>query len=183
MAVIADGKWNRAAVPTPSAKPHELPTKVVTLPVTTGTGLGLPAVDVVVIVILRILWLFVSQTYKSFPMAVIPFGLPNFAAAPTPSAIPEVPPAKVVTVPSLISFSAIVILRILLLFVSATYKSLPMAVIACGERNCAAAPTPSAKPSTLPAKVVTSPVIVDTLRILWLFVSQTYKSVPIRVIP
>src|SRR6478609_9888666 len=111
-------------------------------------------------VILRITALSSSATYTLPALSTAtPFGKLNRAALPEPSVLPKVSawPARVVTVPSL------VILRMVLLPVSATYR-LPLLSQATlrGLLNDAAAPTPLLLPLTpnLPAKVVTTPAEV-----------------------
>ena len=86
----------------------------------------------------------------------MPVGPLKRAAAPIPSADPTAPalPAIVVTKPAGVS------LRIVSLPRSATYRlPLPSTAMADGRRNEAAAPLPSADPTTpaLPARVVTTP--------------------------
>src|SRR5436190_413562 len=102
----------------------------------------------------------------------MPEGLLNRAALPVPSALPLFPvsPASVVTIPT------DVILRMVLLPASATYR-LPAASTAtpCGRQNRAALRGPSALPQyrASPAGVVTTPPGV-ILRMVSLSPSATY---------
>src|SRR5947207_1614754 len=114
-----------------------------------------------------------SATY-TFPAAsaATPDGLSNRASLPVPSLEPTCPavPAIVLTAP------AAVILRIVLLFLSATY-TLPAASIATpyGLSNRASLPVPSLEPTwpAVPANVLTAPAAV-ILRIVSLSASATY---------
>ena len=133
------GSLNEAAVPVPLVLPAiPLPAKVLTTP----AG-----------VIIRIKLLPKSAT-KTLPegSVVIPIGLLNDAAVPVPLALPAAPlPAKVLTIP------AGVILRIKLLYKSATY-TFPTASLATpiGVLKEAAVPVPLVVPAApLPANVVT----------------------------
>ena len=92
-----------------------------------------------------------TYTIPSRVTAILPIS-ENCAATPIPSAYPFVLPARVLTVPSGRIF------RILKLFLSTTYKFPALSIpISVGNENLAAAPTPSANPASLPARVVTVP--------------------------
>src|SRR6266571_3724870 len=125
-----------------------------------------------------------SATYRLVPVlsTARPPGALNVAAVPVPLALPAAPvvlPARVVTTPV-----AMTILRMLLPLRVATYRLVPLPSMAMpgGWLNVAAVPVPSALPATpvvLPAKVVTTPVAMTIRRILWLFLSATYRLVPL----
>ena len=142
--VIPNGELKVAAVPVASKEPFEPePANVVTTPAD---------------VILRILLLLVSATYK-FPelSAVTPYGELKVAAVPVESKEPATPePANVVTTP------ADVILRILLLLLSATNKFPELSAITpLGKLKVAAVPVASVEPATPdPAKVDTVTVVL-----------------------
>ena len=94
----------------------------------------------------------------------IPAGDLNWALVPLPSKSPTVPsPAIVVTSPE-----EILILRILLLFVSQTYKfPKESIVIPNASLNLALVPIPSAKPcGPSPARILTAAEEITILRIL-----------------
>ena len=86
-------------------------------------------------------------------------------------------PVKLLTTPV-----AITILRILLLFVSTTYRFVPSVLRPRGRLKVAAAAAPSSAPAApavfgTPVKLLTAPVEITTLRILLLFASLTYRLV------
>ena len=145
-----------------------MPSAVPSLPAVPASVLTAPAG-----VILRMVKLIWSATYTA-PAAstATPMGTLKRAAAPVPSALPPLPavPASVVTTP------AGVILRMVELFVSATYTA-PAASTATpnGLLKRAPAPVPSALPllAAVPASVLTTPAGV-ILRMVELFVSATY---------
>ena len=104
-AAMAPGFLKRAAAPVPSVAPEvpSVPTKSEITPVEITT--------------LRMPWLLVSATYRSVPETATPSGLLRRPVPAAPTAVPKLPlvPASVVTV-----WSAITILRIMWLNVSAT---------------------------------------------------------------
>src|SRR6266704_1231145 len=164
------GPLNVAAVPVPSA----LPAAPVVLParvVTTAEAMT----------ILRMLLPLRAATYRLVPLLSMakPPGLLNVAAAPVPSAPPLVPavPASVVTTPV-----AMTIRRMVWLVRSATYRLVPLLSMArpLGWLNLAAVPVPSALPAAPePASVVTTPEAMTIRRMVWLFLSATYRLVPL----
>src|SRR6266496_4340483 len=122
-------------------------------------------------------WLPLSATYRLVPLlsTTRPLGCLNVAAVPVPSALPAVPavPASVVTTPE-----AMTIRRMVWLFLSATYRLVPLLSTArtWGRLNSAAAPVPSALPAVpaVPARVLTTPAGV-ILRMVWFLIPAVYR--------
>jgi hypothetical protein len=142
-----------AAVPRPStADPEAPPARVLTVPVASTTT--------------RTKWLSWSATKAKVPAASTATlcGLVNAAAVPTPSLLPGAPPKKVVTTPAPPAPQMFVILRMALLFESATSREPEPAgqyAKPTGAEKRAADPVPSAKPPQL--KGARRPASVDTL--------------------
>ncbi len=127
------------------------------------------------------MWVELFETYRFVPSVVIPEGWWKLAEVPVLWSVdPADPvPARVVTAPV-----DITILRILWLKVSATYRFVPSVVIPWAWLKLAEVPVLwSVDPiDPVPAIVVTAPVEITILRILWLPLSATYRFVPSVVI-
>ena len=159
---IPCGYLNCALVPYPSINPRVPPAKVLTYTFE---------------LIIRIALLSLSATYTLLEFTAIPCGLLNCALVPYPSLDPIVPPAKVLT------YTFELIIRILLLVVSATYILVESTAIPYGKLNLAFVPYPSINPKdALPAKVLTYPFEL-IIRIALLKVSAIYILPEFTAIP
>src|ERR1039457_4458576 len=143
---------NEAVAPCPSEYPQTFPAIVETNPVAMTA--------------LRMVQLSESAIYRLVPSVVIASGWLNRAEAPVPSVESQIwVPARVVT-----ALVAIAIIRILSEPASVIYRVSPEIVMPVGPSSFAVVPKPSDDPKLLvvPAKVVTSPVLMTIFRINWL---------------
>jgi len=158
----------------------------------------------------RILLLLKSATYRLVPSVVMPTGKLNDAPVAAPSLAPAVVAVFAAPV-RLITFAVALVMvlrvepdagdisRILLLFLSTTYRLVPSVVMSAGLENDAPVAVPSWAPAVVavfaaPVRLVTFAVALvmvlrvdpdagDISRILLFELSATYRLVPSVVMP